>query len=201
MEDDWVGWIKVWMIILAIQAGINWCLIHLITFPTENPSMDVEEMKKLIAEEKPRTIDQLVDVAAQRLNLNISRPSMYRFIKANNLNLAPKYIGDTELIEEIKAVISRHGPYYGRKTVKGALAAEGIHASQRRIGKHLRQIHPQNHIRRALNVHRQLNPGKYRAPYFGYNLHLDQNEKLVDYGCVVVLAVDGFSNYLVAGFL
>jgi hypothetical protein len=48
-----------------------------------------------------------------------------------------------EFSDEIRRIVSRCGPYYGRKTMKGALAAEGIHASQRRIAAQLREINPQ----------------------------------------------------------
>ena len=33
-----------------------------------------------------------------------------------------------------------------------------------------------------------------KADYFGHKMHLDQNEKLVMYGCTTVLAIDGYSN-------
>ena len=34
----------------------------------------------------------------------------------------------------------------------------------------------------------------YKADYFGHKIYLDQNEKLVMYGCTTVLAIDGYSN-------
>ena len=39
----------------------------------------------------------------------------------------------------------------------------------------------------------------YYARYFGHKLHLDQNEKLVHYGVIYVLARDGFSGKKIAG--
>jgi predicted metal-dependent hydrolase len=162
--------------------------------------LDKNDVERLIYEENPTSIDELVNLVALRLNLVVSRSSVHRFLQENKLILQTKHISNDELASKIRHVVSRSGPYYGRKTIKGALATEGIHASQRRIATQLRQINPQNHLKRALNTHRQLNPRRYRAPHFGYNLHLDQNEKLVDYGCVIVLAVDGSSNFLVSGF-
>jgi len=38
----------------------------------------------------------------------------------------------------------------------------------------------------------------YHAEYFGHKLHMDQNEKLVMFGVVHVLAVDGYSSKIVA---
>lgn len=163
--------------------------------------LNVNQIKKIIQDENPTSIDRLKDIVAQRLEIYISRSALHRFMKANDIVLESKFIKNEELYQNISEIVSRCGPYYGRKTIKGALASQGIHASQRRISVQLRQINPQNHIRRALNIHRQLNPRRYRAPYFGYNLHLDQNEKLKDYGCVIVLAVDGKSNFLAAGLV
>ena len=70
--------------------------------------------------------------------------------------------------------------------------------SQRRISavlKHVARLHQQ-----AINNNtaRMLNPIPYRADYFGHKLHLGQNEKLVLYGVTHVLAVDGYSRFVVA---
>lgn len=45
---------------------------------------------------------------------------------------------------------------------------------------------------------RSFNPIPYHAEYFGHKLHMDQNEKLVMFGAVHVLAVDGFSGKIVS---
>jgi len=45
---------------------------------------------------------------------------------------------------------------------------------------------------------RNFNPLPYHAEYFGHKLHMDQNEKLVMFGVVHVLAVDGYSSKIVA---
>ena len=42
-----------------------------------------------------------------------------------------------------------------------------------------------------------MNPIPYRARYHGEKIHLDQNEKLVMFGVVHVIAVDGFSRKIV----
>ncbi|KAL6743388.1 hypothetical protein Aduo_016433 [Ancylostoma duodenale] len=48
-----------------------------------------------------------------------------------------------------------------------------------------------------MGTSRQINPLTYYAPYFGYNVHRDQNEKLVDFGCVIVAAVDEASCFVI----
>lgn len=162
-------------------------------------NLDVLKVRELIEEDRPTSLNEFVDLAAQRLNISISRSTAQRFLCNNGLKLPKKWMSDAELENATRLAVSSLGGYYGRKTMKGALASHGINASEKRIGKTLRAINPENHIRRALNTHRLLNPRRYKAPHFGYNLHLDQNEKLVDFGCVVVLGVDGHSNFLVAG--
>ena len=39
-----------------------------------------------------------------------------------------------------------------------------------------------------------MNPVPYYAEAFGHKLHMDQNEKLVMFGTVHVIAVDGYSD-------
>ena len=50
---------------------------------------------------------------------------------------------------------------------------------------------------RSHNLQRNLNPVPYCARFFGEKSHLDQNEKLVMYSVVHVVAVDGFSRQIV----
>ena len=47
---------------------------------------------------------------------------------------------------------------------------------------------------------RRFNPIPYNAQYFGHKIHIDLNEKLVDFGCVLVGAIDGYSGYLLSYF-
>ena len=161
--------------------------------------LDVESVKRLISHHRPTSSDQLRILIAEKEGLSYSIRTIRRFVSKHGLNLFSNNIPDNELQHNINELVKKLGISYGRKTLKGALESNGINASQRRIAKCLRIANPENHHRRARNMHKTLNPGRYLAPHFGYNLHIDQNEKLKDYGCVVVMAVDGFSNYLVAG--
>ena len=54
----------------------------------------------------------------------------------------------------------------------------GISIRQNKIGKALPRVAPHYHQRRKSNTARMTNPIPYRANYFGYKLHLDQNEKI-----------------------
>ena len=66
----------------------------------------------------------------------------------------------------------------------------------KRIGHVLRQVAPGYHGRRQQLAHRQVNPVPYYAQYCGHKMHIDQNEKLVMYGATHVLAIDGYSGFI-----
>lgn len=82
----------------------------------------------------------------------------------------------------------------------GLLASQGVHASQRRIGTALQRVNPGHHGLRQTTTLQRTNPIPYRANYFGEKLHIDQNEKLVMFGCTHVCAIDGYSGKIV-GFV
>lgn len=81
---------------------------------------------------------------------------------------------------------------------------ENLHCreiSQRRISKMLRKVAPRTHRERAHDLLDRTNPVPYHASYFGYKLHMDQNEKIAqEYGVTHVHALDGCSR-MVLGFI
>lgn len=81
--------------------------------------------------------------------------------------------------------------------LKGYLSSKGIAASERKLKNILPRISPQWHLARQQNSHARSNPSIYIANYFGHKLHIDQNEKLVNYGVTYVLARDGYSGKIV----
>ena len=94
--------------------------------------------------------------------------------------------------------IKQVGPTYGRKMLQGKLDSEGVRVHDKRISRSLIRVAPDYHRQRVQNKARLFNPLPYQADYFGHKMHLDQNEKLVMYGCTTVLASDGYSNYILA---
>lgn len=76
-------------------------------------------------------------------------------------------------------IIFQLGCTYGRKMLKGYLDSTGIVCSVSRVGQSLARVNPDNHARRLRGIQGQVNAQKYHAPYFGYNLHVDQNEKVL----------------------
>ncbi|MDA8002189.1 MAG: hypothetical protein MPL62_12995 [Alphaproteobacteria bacterium] len=82
----------------------------------------------------------------------------------------------------------------------GFLAAQGYRVSEIRIGAALKRVDPSHHAVRQTRTLQHTNPVPYRADYFGEKVHIDQNEKLVMFGCTHVCAIDGFSGKIV-GFV
>ncbi len=96
--------------------------------------------------------------------------------------------------------IIKVGPTYGRRTMTGLLAAEGVRVGEGRVGRALREVNPAYQQARRNQAERRLNPILYHASHFGHKLHIDQNEKLVMYGVKHICAIDGFSGKVV-GFI
>ena len=107
-------------------------------------------------------------------------------------------IGDRELDELVCLRVRNVGHSYGRRSLRGLLRAEGICVSQLRLGRSFRRTFPLAHSVRTQTLGRLINPIPYRAEFYGEKIHLDQNEKLVMYGAVHVVAVDGYSRNIVA---
>lgn len=82
----------------------------------------------------------------------------------------------------------------------GLLAADGFTDAEKRVGASLRKVCGTYHNRRLHHAQLLINPIPYSAKYFGEKLHVDQNEKLVQFGVTHICAVDRFSGMIV-GFV
>lgn len=82
--------------------------------------------------------------------------------------------------------------------MRGHLASKGIHVSERCLRKYLPITQPEYHERRQNASEKIKNPKIYHAAGIGDKLHIYQNEKLVMFGTVHVIARDGFSGKIVA---
>ncbi|XP_046855990.1 uncharacterized protein LOC124449089 [Xenia sp. Carnegie-2017] len=107
-------------------------------------------------------------------------------------------VTDQELDCAVSVAVSQVGPTYGRKMMKGKLEAANIKVNEKRLSRSLHRVAPDYCQQREQNTAKLLNPVPYSADYFGHKLHMDQNEKLVMYGCTTVLAVDGYSSMIMA---
>ena len=83
--------------------------------------------------------------------------------------------------------------------MKGYLRGnKGLNVSERKLRKLMPSIAPIQHLSRQSDSNERRNPTVYSARYFGHKLHLDQNEKLVNYGVTYVLSGDGYSGKIVS---
>ena len=84
--------------------------------------------------------------------------------------------------------------------MKGYLQGhKSLNISERKIRKTFPLVAPQGHSSWVSSARERRNPALYYAQYFGHKLHLDQNEKVVHYRVMYVLARDGFLGKIVAG--
>jgi len=89
------------------------------------------------------------------------------------------------------------GPTYGRRMVTGLLRSRGYRIGERVVRDNLCRVTPFYQQQRRQGSERLRNPSPYYAEYTGHKIHMDQNEKLAEYGVVHVLASDGYSGKIV----
>lgn len=126
----------------------------------------------------------------------LSARSVRRFCSLRRIHYGSN-IGERELDEVVRRIVSRVGHTYGRRSFHGLLCAEGIHVGQQRLGMSLSRTFPFAFSQRSNSLRRAMNPVPYRARFYGEKLHMDQNEKMVMYGVVHVVAIDGYSRKIV----
>ena len=131
------------------------------------------------------------------LTRGCSTANLYLFCSTNDIHRSDYgRRSQDELRDIVEAAAYEGGPTFGRKMVAGYLKASGMNIGERVVRRFLPQANPQFANERRQGIERQTNPHPYYAEYAGHKLHLDQNEKLVDYGVTVVCAIDGFSKFI-----
>ena len=122
--------------------------------------------------------------------------SVRRFCEERDIHYR-SYLCDNDVDIVVRQCVFDVGHSYGRRSLQGLLRASGIQISQQRIAILLQRTFPTAHSQRSRTLGRAINPIPYRATFYGEKLHMDQNEKLVMYGAVHVVAVDGYSRTVV----
>lgn len=79
----------------------------------------------------------------------------------------------------------------------GLLRSRGYRIGERATRLALQTVSSTYHIQRQRGTERLRNPTPYYAEYAGHKIHLDQNEKLADFGLTHVMATDGYSGKIV----
>ena len=130
----------------------------------------------------------------------ISERSVRRYCKAHGITR----ITDDEVDEMVGEMIENYGHCYGRALMQGSVRFQlGVTygaVSQQRVTRSLRRLAPDAFEARTLDVIDRTNPVPYFAPYFGYKIHMDQNEKVGQrFGCTHVALIDGCSR-MICGF-
>ena len=142
---------------------------------------------------------ETISIALQARNLSqrgLSARSVRRLCSEEGIHYRSR-LNDRQLDQIITREVRNVGNAYGRRTMQGLLRAQGIHVSERRVGRSMGRVAPGPQHGRRQRARRHLNPPVYTARFFGDKLHLDQNEKLAMYGVTHVIAVDGFSRKIV----
>lgn len=111
-------------------------------------------------------------------------------------------ITNNELDDIVGEFVRNYGHTYGRAMMQGSVRARiGVTVgavSQRRVSNALRRVAPNAFEARTRDLIQRTNPIPYFAPYFGYKVHMDQNEKIGQrFGCTHVALIDGCSRMLV----
>ena len=124
-----------------------------------------------------------------------SARSVRRFCSTNGIHRSSR-LSTNEVDNVIEQCVARVGPSYGRRTLTGLLRSEGITVGEQRVRESMRRVTPVYIEHRHRNTYHQINPVPYYAQYYGHKLHIDQNEKLIQFGVTHVAAADGYSGKL-----
>ena len=112
-------------------------------------------------------------------------PGKTGFTERSIRRLCSKYgirkLTDGEIDGIVSRMIMSYGHCYGRAMMQGAIRLQygallGC-VSQRRISKSLQRVAPIEFDARRRDISEKTNPIPYYASYFGYKIHMDQNEK------------------------
>ena len=125
----------------------------------------------------------------------LSTRSVRRFCSTNGIHRSSR-LSANEVDHVVEQYVARVGPSYGRRTLTGLLRSEGITVGEQRVRESMRRVTPVYIEHRHRNTYHQINPVPYYAQYYGHKLHIDQNEKLVQFGVTHVAAADGYSGKL-----
>ena len=106
------------------------------------------------------------------------------------------WLARLEVDSAVEQYVARVGPSHGRRTLTGLLRSEGITVGEQRVRESMRRVTPVYIEHRRRNTYHQINPVPYYAQYYGHKLHIDQNEKLIQFGVTHVAAADGYSGKL-----
>ena len=125
--------------------------------------------------------------------LGVSRPRVYKFMEEQGMNHKDRYsnILDRELDDQLMGIKVNH-PNVGEVMTAGRLQAQGIRVRRADLRAALHRVDPEG------VVERRRSRLQYRVcPCPNYVWHMDGNHKLVKWGLVIHVAIDGYSRLVI----
>ena len=103
-------------------------------------------------------------------------------------------ISYNEVATFVGRFISLYGQGYGGLLMQGSIQSMISNQSSCVVSQ---RIAPYAYESRARHIYKRTNPVPYSAPYFGYKVHMDQNEKIAQrFGCTHISLIDGCSRMI-----
>ena len=123
--------------------------------------------------------------------LGVSRPTVYKLMEEQGICHKDRYssISDSELDDQLIGIKVNH-PNVGEVMTAGHLRARGVHVRRADLRAALHRVDPDGVVERRRS---RLRHRVYDCPCPNYVWHMDGNHKLVRWGFVIHVAIDGFS--------
>lgn len=136
-------------------------------------------------------------VSQMASHYHISRPTVYKLLAGAGIQYSTRYnsISDSEL-DSIITEIKRTHPNEGEVNIMGHLRARKLHVQRMRVRGSIHRVDPQGPSVRSSRTFRHR---VYETPCPNYVWHMDGNHKLVKWGLVTQLAIDGYTRLITFG--
>ena len=136
-------------------------------------------------------------VTQMATRFNLSRPTVYKLLSEAGIDHSARFtIIDDSQLDRIIAEIKEAYPNEGEVNVIGHLRTRGIRVQRNRVRAPIHRVDPQEPAERSS---RNFHPRVYETPCPNFVWHLDGNHKLVKWGFVTHLAIDGFTRLITFG--
>ena len=136
-------------------------------------------------------------VTQMATRFNLSRPTVYKLLSEPGIDHSARFtIIDDSQLDRIIAEIKEAYPNAGEVNVIGHLRTRGIRVQRNRVRAPIHRVDPQGPAERSS---RNFHPRVYETPCPNFVWHLDGNHKLVKWGFVTHLAIDGFTRLITFG--
>lgn len=127
----------------------------------------------------------------------VSRPTIYKLLRNTDIEHSQRFtVANDDELDRIICQIKEAHPNAGEINVIGHLRARKIRVQRQRVRASIHRVDPQGPSERSS---RNFHPRVYETPCPNYVWHLDGNHKLVKWGFVTHLAIDGFTRLITFG--